>query len=214
MRAVPDDRPRARQPGVGLGGARSRRQAERGRESRDVGAIRRPQHPAQAAGAWVNSAVVADSDPDLNSDAVSSAQTINVMEPAVAATPLQVVALQPQEVGSGRTSIALTFNQPLDPASAVDRSHYVIIGPIRDGEIRPCDRRRIRIERIIDEPASLAVIIVPAERLDPGRTFLLSVSGIVDAQGDVLDGAGDGQPWSPFQALFRVPRESRRALRS
>lgn len=156
---------------------------------------------AQAAGAWVNSALVADSDPDVHSDVVGSSQTIDVVGTSVDMTDLRIVAVQPRGDGK-RTSIVLTFNQPLDPAGAVVRSHYKIMGPIRGGRIRPWDDCGIRIKRVIYEPASLAVIIVPAVRLPPGRTFLLCVSGLLDAHGDLLDGANDGQPGSPYGVLF------------
>ena len=168
---------------------------------------------AQVAGAWVNSALVADSDPDVTSDLVGSSQTIDVVVTGVDATPLRIVALQAQEDDSKRTSIVLTFNQPLDPAGARDLAHYKLIGPVRDDRIRPGDDRDIRIERVIYEPASLAVIILPEVRLPLDRTFLLSVSGILDAHGDLLDGAGDGQPGSPYSVLFhghhRFPPQGR-----
>lgn len=157
---------------------------------------------AQAAGAWVNSALVADSDPDVHSDVVGDSQTIDVVGTSVDTTGLRIVAVQPRGGGRKRMSIVLTFNQPLDPAGAVVRSHYKIKGPVRGGRIRPRHDRGIRIKRVIYEPASLAVIILPAVRLPPGRTFLLSVSGLLDAHGDLLDGAGDGQPGSPYRVLF------------
>ena len=145
------------------------------------------------------SALVADSDPDVHFDVVGSSQTIDVVGTNVYTTDLRIV-VQPRGGGRKRMSIDLTLNQPLDPAGEVVRSHYKIMGPVRGGRIRTRDDRGIRIKRVIYEPASLAVIILPAVRLPPGRTFLLSVSGLLDAHGDLLDG---GDEWPAGESVRR-----------
>ncbi len=90
------------------------------------------------------------------------------------------------------TTLVLAFNQPLDPATAEDVNNYVIIGPNGD---------RNRIGRAVYEPARMTVTLHPEQRISIHHPYDMTVigkgsSGLRNMQGQLLDGAGTGQPGS------------------
>ena len=152
----------------------------------------------QVPGQWVNTALATAREPNPSPDDARSSQTITVVD----TRDLRLTDQHRQGSGARPTSIVLRFNKPLDPASAAMPSHYCIIGPGPDGRIGTRDDRRIRIKRIDYDPAGLAVTLRPAARLCLNRTYFISVRGIVDTRGKLLDGAGNGRPGSRYRALF------------
>jgi hypothetical protein len=93
--------------------------------------------------------------------------------------------------------VVLTFDKPLDPATAQDVGNYRITGP---------RGRRIRIAAVAYDPSSLTVTISPRGRLDLYRTYRLTVvgtppTGVTDTAGNLLDGALNGYPGSNFVAI-------------
>jgi streptogramin lyase len=92
------------------------------------------------------------------------------------------------------TTLVLTFDKALDPATAQDVGNYRITGP---------NGSRVRIASVSYDPSSLTVTISPKGRLDLHRTYRLTVvgtapSGVTDTAGNLLDGALTGHPGSNY----------------
>ena len=96
------------------------------------------------------------------------------------------------------TSLVLAFNQPLDATSAENVGNYALVGP---------NRRPVRIAAALYDAAAGTVTLLPASRLNVHWNYTLTVvgtapHGVRNTFGDLLDGAGTGQPGSNFQAAI------------
>ena len=96
------------------------------------------------------------------------------------------------------TTVVLSFNQPLDPASAQDVTNYIIIDP---------HGHRVPISSAVYDPATLTVTLHPCRRLNFHYGYKLTVigtapSGLTDTQGLLLDGNNDGKPGGNFVTVL------------
>jgi Bacterial Ig-like domain (group 3)/Right handed beta helix region/Periplasmic copper-binding protein (NosD) len=94
------------------------------------------------------------------------------------------------------TYLLLSFNGPLDLASAQNALNYKIVAP---------DGRRIAVASAIYDSATDTVTLLPSERLNIHRRYRLTVNGTADPgvmnpAGVLLDGANNGKPGSNFVA--------------
>jgi hypothetical protein len=90
----------------------------------------------------------------------------------------------------------LTFDKPLDPASAQNLRNYRLVNP---------HGRPGRIIAAVYQPSTLTVTLHLAQRLDIHLVYTLTVvgtppNGVRDTTGKLLDGAGTGHPGSNFVA--------------
>ena len=106
------------------------------------------------------------------------------------------IVLKVQRIGvhDHPTSLVLTFNKPLNAASAQNVRNYRLLNP---------HGRAARITVAIYDPSRLTVTLHPALRLDLRRDYQLTVvgkppHGVQDTTGKLLVGAGTGQPGSNF----------------
>ncbi len=95
------------------------------------------------------------------------------------------------------TSLVLTFNGPLDAASAESTANYLLVGP---------DGRPIAVRSATYNPEADTVTLAPASRLNLRRPYYLTVvgtapGGVTDINGNLLDGAGSGQAGSNFVTI-------------
>ena len=94
------------------------------------------------------------------------------------------------------TTLVLTFDQALDAITAENADDYRVIGP--EGGV-------IGIESAVYDPATLSVTLHPRQRIDIHDTYTLIVDGtaqgggLANIQGQLLDGADDGQPGSDYR---------------
>ena len=105
-----------------------------------------------------------------------------------------VLKLQHFGVHDHPTTLVLTFDKPLEPASAQNLRNYRLVNP---------HGRPARIIAAVYQPSTLTVTLHPAQRLDIHRTYTLTVvgtppNGVRDTTGKLLDGAGTGHPGSNF----------------
>jgi len=93
------------------------------------------------------------------------------------------------------TTLVLTFDQALDPATAQDAHNYRIIGP---------HGRTIRVKSAVYDPRTLTVILHPSRRINIHYRYELIVDGttaggLSNTHGQLLDGNDDGIPGSNYR---------------
>ncbi len=125
-------------------------------------------------------------------DSSSSADVV------VAASGPQVTGLSRYGFHASPTSIVLTFNGALDPATAQDPANYRIVLVGRGN-------RAVRVVAAAYDAATNTVTLTPAQRLNLHWTYRLTVNGklptgVTGATGVPLDGAGANQPGTDFVA--------------
>ena len=91
----------------------------------------------------------------------------------------------------------LTFNEPLDAASAQNPANYLVVGP-RD--------QPIAVRSATYNPLTDTVTVAPASRLNLHWNYQLTVVGtapvgVADVNGNLLDGAGNGQAGTNFVTI-------------
>ena len=107
----------------------------------------------------------------------------------------QVTQVQRFGVHMMPTSLVVTFDQALDPATAQDARDYRIIGPAG---------RTIRVKSAVYDPTTLTVTLHPARRINIHHRYELIVDGstpggIKNASGQLLDGHDTGEPGSDYR---------------
>jgi hypothetical protein len=93
------------------------------------------------------------------------------------------------------TSLVLTFDQALDPASAVSLNNYRLVDP---------NGRSVRIRSAVFDAKTNTVTLRPADRINLHHTYHLTVigtgpGGVRNAQGLLLDGTDAGTPDSDYK---------------
>ena len=121
-----------------------------------------------------------------------------VVTPVVPPVPPMIAQVQRFGFHDRPTSLVLTFDAALAPASAQNLANYTLVAP---------DGRRIAIASATYDAATDAVTLRPGRLLNVHRTYHLTVKGagtggITDAAGTPLDGAGDGKAGSDYSVAI------------
>ena len=114
------------------------------------------------------------------------------------------------------TTVVVTFNQALDPATAQDAHDYTIIGP---------EHRRIHVKSAEYDASTNTVTLHPSRRINIHYRYELIVdgtapNGLENLNGLLLDGIGSGQPGSAYRApltwrnLVLDPKEAKAVHRT
>ncbi len=129
-----------------------------------------------------------------------------------ATTVLQIIDIDPNDkppevssltwTGTSRsiTSLAVGFSQPLDPKYATLQADYQLVAPGLGNRVIPLTPQSYN-------SSNLSVTLVPSIALPSGQYYYIEIVGsgsnaIRDIAGNLLDGAGSGQPGSNYQASF------------
>jgi streptogramin lyase len=131
---------------------------------------------------------------------------------AVASPLVQLIKAVPAPAGDGPkvelvqrfgvhmqpTVLVVSFNEALDPASAVDRDNYKITDP---------SGRSVRIRSAVFDAATNTVMLSPADRINLHHTYHLTLvgtgpGGIRNTQGELLDGADTGTADSDYKGTL------------
>jgi hypothetical protein len=126
----------------------------------------------------------------------TTVQVVNTV-PVTGKAP-RVMNLQRFGIHAQPTVLVLTFDRPLDPATAQDARNY----RITDACGHP-----IGLLSVAYDPAAQAVTLFPSRRLNIHRQYHLTVigtgsTGVRGADGKLLDGAGTGQSGSNYEAVI------------
>jgi hypothetical protein len=120
-----------------------------------------------------------------------------------------VVLLQRFGLHAQPTLLVLTFNRPMDAATAQDLRNYVLfqVGPLGFAGPHP---QPIPITAAVYDPVTQSVILAPRSPLALGGYYLLTVSGagphpVRDVTGAALTGTGTGGQPGDYIALVHGP---------
>jgi type VI secretion system secreted protein VgrG len=96
------------------------------------------------------------------------------------------------------TTLVLSFDQSLDPATAEDANDYRIIGPA--GGV-------IRVKSAVYNSAAKTVTLHPSQRINIHYRYELIVDGrapdgVTNTRGQLLDGVDNGKPGSDYRATL------------
>lgn len=103
------------------------------------------------------------------------------------------------------TRIVLSFNEPLDAATAQNPANYQIValGPMGS---RSGSDPTVRITQAVYDAGAGTVTLIPAERLNLHDLFRLTVvgtgpGGVADTSGNLLDGDGSGDAGTSYVTI-------------
>jgi hypothetical protein len=110
----------------------------------------------------------------------------------------QVTKIQPLVHRDQPSQLVIYFDNALEISPAQTISNYQIKGP---------GHHRIKIKSAIYNPASDAVMLLLARRLNPGTRYRVKVigatsTGVMNLQGALLNGAMTGEPGSNYVKWF------------
>ena len=106
----------------------------------------------------------------------------------------QVESVKRFDIHMQPTVLVVSFNEALDPVSAVNLRNYRIIGPAG---------RSVRIKSAVFDAATNTVTLRPADRINLHHTYHLTLvgtglNGIQNTQGELLDGTDSGNADSDY----------------
>jgi hypothetical protein len=91
------------------------------------------------------------------------------------------------------TLLVVTFSQAMDETTAANAANYTVILSPRDSTFGNSDDRAVSILRVYYNPDTFEATLLVSERIYAFRPFELVVKpAITDADGNALDGNGDG----------------------
>jgi uncharacterized repeat protein (TIGR01451 family) len=127
----------------------------------------------------------------------SSLRIINV-DPNL--TPPAVSGLSWAGTSRAITSLTVGFTEPIDPAYAMNQADYQLVAPGLQNMVVPLTPQSYNV-------ANFSVTLAPSIALPSGQYYYIQIVGagpnaIRNISGNLLDGAGDGQPGSNYQASF------------
>jgi hypothetical protein len=124
-------------------------------------------------------------------------QTVKAVAPQGGDGPT-VISVKRFGIHMQQTVLVLSFNDGLDPTSAVNLSNYRVIDPAG---------RSVRIRSAVFDASTNTVTLLPADRINLHHTYRLTVvgtgsSGVRNAEGVLLDGADTGTPGSDYNGTL------------
>ncbi|WP_406696292.1 hypothetical protein V5E97_35405 [Singulisphaera sp. Ch08] len=160
----------------------------------------------RSAGTLSNTARVRANEPDPGPVNNETTLTLTVTS-ATPSPPLVVEGFRRSGIHRQPTRLVLTFNQPLQPATAVDVSNYRLVGLGRDRRFGTRNDRHIAMRSVKLDPTGRVVTLTPIVRLPIRLRFQLTVAGaesvgLTSTSGRLLDGDSDGRPGGSFITRF------------
>ena len=98
-----------------------------------------------------------------------------------------------------KTQFVLTFNEALDPASATNLANYHLTVAFRNGRLA---RREVPLQSAVYNPILHTVTLTPVNQLNIHYHYQLTVSGVKDTCGQLLDGDRNGVAGGNFVTII------------
>ncbi len=117
-----------------------------------------------------------------------------------------VAAVQWTGTSRSITSLIISFNEPLDPATAVNPANYAVAGVGKKGSFSTQHGQNVSFATPMYDQSNWAVTLVPTHSLGVNQFYSLFLKGtqggITNGGGIELAGAGAGRTGTNFTALF------------
>lgn len=131
----------------------------------------------------------------------------NCVSSSVVPEPPTIVGVSRFGFHARPTILVLSFNQPLDAASAEDTANYSIVTQGRNGHFGGRGSHHIAVDRALFDASTDTVTLLPHRHLSLFRLYQLTVnghspSGVKNTSGLLLDGQGTGHPGSDFVTIL------------
>jgi Bacterial Ig-like domain (group 3)/Right handed beta helix region/Bacterial Ig-like domain len=135
---------------------------------------------------------------------VQSAPVVAPPPPVIAPTVTQVNWFDNR---ASATTIAISFSEAINLASAQNTSDYTILTAGRHGQFGGEGSKRIRVTKAVYDAGSQTVTLDPSRRLNINHRYELIVSGqapkgVASANAVMLDGADNGQPGTNYVGVL------------
>jgi uncharacterized repeat protein (TIGR01451 family) len=154
-----------------------------------------PRAPGRLTGAATVTGNRADPNPANNQTQVVTTSVAQLGGDTTAPT---MVNLQRFGFHTDRTFLVVTYSEPVDTATALDRANYTVRGLGRDRRFGTHDGLILPIESVRLGPAPNSVVLIMKRRLYAFVPYQLTINGttpgaVADLAGNRLDGNPDGQ---------------------
>jgi uncharacterized repeat protein (TIGR01451 family) len=141
-----------------------------------------------------NTAIIIHSDQqDIDSDIEATSATTFAL---VTVDRLQRIGVHLQP-----TRLVLTFSGDLNATEALNLAHYRLIQVDRS---RKPVGRSIALRSVKYDPTTNTVTLRTAHRINVHRQYELTISGLTDAAGYLIDGNRSGEPGAHFTTVFGI----------
>ncbi len=131
-------------------------------------------------------------------------QTSFVVTANATVPPTGLATTQATGRKKGTTALELGFTGDLDLATATDPGRYRLISAGKDGKFGTRDDRTVVVKSVTYDGLGKLVRILPRKPLKITRPGLrLSVTGLKDSRGRLVDGNGDGVPGGDLLVQFQ-----------
>jgi len=141
----------------------------------------------------------------LDTNTITNCVSSPVVPPTV--VPPTIVGVSRFGFHAAPTFLVLSFNQPLDAASAEDTANYSIVTKGTNGHFGGRGSHHIAVDRAVFDASTDTVTLLPHRHLSLFRLYQLTVnghspSGVKNTSGLLLDGQGTGHPGSDFVTIL------------
>jgi hypothetical protein len=186
--------------------------ANLGSVAQNASALVQVVYRANVTGNLVATATASGTEPEVNPPDNTVSTTVVSQTPVIPVppdtTPPTITELNRFGAGRQPTSIELIFSEAMDQATVQDTANYAMVTPGPDGRFNTRDDVRIPLLFAAYEGGRRAVILQPRRRIPFQQRVQLTVNGstptaVADANGNLLDGLGNGLPGSNFVRVFR-----------
>ncbi len=116
----------------------------------------------------------------------------------------KVVGIGPSSVKARGSAICVSFNESIDPATAIYLKNYAIVTAGRDRKFGTKDDVSYAIASAQYLPAADSVVLITKRKLSKAQEYQLIVAGLTDAAGTPLDGGTVKVPFG--RSALVVPR--------
>jgi len=132
------------------------------------------------------------------------------IDPGPSGTSTAIVGATVQPRGAAGSGVTVFVNGPLDASTARNPANYALKNAGRDGVIGTADDVRLAVKSVLYNSATGRITLTFRGRLAPRATAQLTVSGLVDANGDPVNGGAYTQVFNPRLPKPRARRRARR----
>ena len=129
---------------------------------------------------------------------------LKIVVPPPNAKPVEVIKVTRLGIHHQLHQYVIQFSGPLNKASAENLAHYRIVVAHRDGTL---GTHPIPLKSAVYDPATDSVTLTPVHRMNIHYHYQLTITGVLDAEGDPIAGNGGvvGAPYTTIVTKANFP---------